>query len=111
YHYAADEELTHYLAALDESTPESELVFGILSATPEQSKSALKAAGLLVRALNRLGLGRRDRAVDDVEAALVELDKLGVKNETTLWMHAFVDFHHGRYEESAASLDELAKSP
>lgn len=97
YHYAAEEELTGYLGEVDRST--------------DPLRPWMKAGGHLARAWNRFALDRDEPANDDLEAALHELDALGVDNELTDWAWALVHCRRGRYPEAAKRLEKLAHSP
>jgi tetratricopeptide (TPR) repeat protein len=113
YHYAAEIELTDYLAELDKTESALSLLLAGSSTTTAalQVPSMLRAAGHLARAWNRYALKRDDPATDDLEAALAELDKLGVEDELVDWGWALVHSRRGRYKEAAQRLDKLAASP
>ncbi|ADO69754.1 conserved uncharacterized protein [Stigmatella aurantiaca DW4/3-1] len=119
YHYAAEEELTAYLAEV-EQLPVLPLVLGTGDADLPlldralrgmMEREVLRAAGHFLRAWNRMQLKRDEPAADDVEQGLKSLAALGVENELTWWGMAFVHFQRGHYEDAAASLDRLALSP
>ncbi|MFL5320363.1 MAG: hypothetical protein ACJ790_11955 [Myxococcaceae bacterium] len=111
YHYAADEELTSFIVALEH--PSSEQLASLKSQkyTAEQTQQQMLAAGYFVRAWNRYGLKREDAAVDDVERGLKALEKLGVENELTWWGWTLVYVHHKNYPEAAEKLEKMAQSP
>jgi hypothetical protein len=111
YHYAAEEELTAYLAEV-ETLPDD--VLGLLrdqGTTAEQEREGLLALGYFLRAWNRMQLERDEQATDDVERGLGALEKLDIENELTWWGWALVHYRRERYAESAANLDKLALSP
>ncbi|RKH37441.1 hypothetical protein [Corallococcus sicarius] len=109
YHYAAEEELTAFLAETERMPPED--FISIRGATPAQSRETVLAAGHFLRAWNRMALKRDRPAEDDIEQGLRSLQTLGVENELTWWGWAFIHSRRGRYDEAAASLDKLAASP
>ncbi len=120
FHFAAEEELTAYIAEVDKTPKEAlELVavfFDELAAKAkidrlQAARESLLALGHLTRAYNRMKLEREEPATDDLEAALGSLDRLGVENELTLWAQAVVHQKRGRYEQAARAMDKLAKSP
>jgi hypothetical protein len=113
YHYAAEEELTAYLAEVEE-VPESELEPLLLhtwETTPAQERESLRALGHFLRAWNRMQLKRDDPAAEDVEKGLAALERLGIENELTWWGWSFVHFKRARYPESAKNMEKLANSP
>ncbi|WP_082207234.1 hypothetical protein [Corallococcus macrosporus] len=109
YHYAAEEELNAYLSDA-EALPASAFP-SVRDATPAQVRETLLATGYFLRAWNRMGLERERAAEDDLERGLASLERLGIENELTWWGWAFIHFRRERYEQSARSLDTLAKSP
>ncbi|NVJ15627.1 hypothetical protein HV826_15905 [Myxococcus sp. AM010] len=109
YHYAAEEELSAFLAEA-EALPASDFP-ALRDASPEQTRESLLAAGYFLRAWNRMGLKRERAAEDDLERGLGSLEKLGIENELTWWGWAFIHFRRERYDESARYLDTLARSP
>lgn len=111
YHYAAEEELTAYLAEVEGLSDDEPGLLRARGTTAAQEREGLLAMGYFLRAWNRMRLERDERAADDVERGLASLAKLGVENELTWWGWALVSHQRGRYEESAASLDMLARSP
>jgi hypothetical protein len=111
YHYAAEEELTAYLMEVEAlSDDELNLLRG-RGTTAAQERESLLAMGYFLRAWNRMRLERDEQAADDVERGLMSMEKLGVENELTWWGWALVHYQRERYEESAAGLDKLARSP
>lgn len=117
YHYAAEEELTAYLAEV-ERLPATLPPLGNLNQETAQlardlleSREFLRATGYFLRAWNRMQLKREELAADDVDEALQSLARLGIENELTWWAMAFVHLQRERYAEAAASLDRLALSP
>ncbi|MDC0713749.1 hypothetical protein POL68_35105 [Stigmatella sp. ncwal1] len=110
YHYAAEEELTAYLAEVERlpvlPPPVSAGVETLL-----MEREMLRAAGHFLRAWNRMQLKRDEPAADDVEQGLKSLTVLGLENELTWWGMAFVHFQRGHYAQAAESLDRLALSP
>jgi len=111
YHYAAEEELTAYLAEV-EKLPEDELVLlSTWETTPDEVRKSLTAVGYFVRAWNRMHLKRDDPAAEDVEQGLAALERLGIENELTWWGWAFVHYKRERYPEAAKNLEKLANSP
>jgi hypothetical protein len=117
YHYAADEELTGYLAGLSRIDPASKamLAAGLGSPehpfTPDQVLAALEAGGYLARAYNRLALDRDDPAADDLEQALTRCERLGVENELTDWGWSWIFVRRKKYDEAGRRLEKLAQSP
>jgi hypothetical protein len=111
YHYAAEEELSAYLAELEKLPPADRAHLAAGHFTGDQMFLQLRAAGHFLRAWNRLGLDRDDPAAEDVEAGLADLQKLGLENELTHWGWAFVHYRRGRYAEAGAELEKLAQSP
>lgn len=113
YHYAAEIELTDYLSELDKTESAlSMLLAGSSTRTAAlQIPSLLRVGGHLARAWNRYALKRDEPATNDLEAALAELDKLGVQDELVDWGWAVVHSRRGRYKEAALRLDKLAASP
>lgn len=99
YHYAADEELTTYLAEVER----------LGAATPDRAE--LLAGGYFARALNRFALDRDDPATADLEAGLKQLQSIGVDNELTDWGFALVYARSKRYDEARKHLEKLAASP
>lgn len=112
YHYAAEEELTALIAEIDR-TPAAErpAIARAFRCTEAQSVEALRGAAHLLRAWNRMDLGRQQAADEDVEAALAALRRAGIENEATWWAGAYVAWRHGKYGEAAAELRKLAASP
>ena len=111
YHYAAEEELTAYLAEV-EGLSESDLVLmGSRGRTPGQVRDGMRALGHFLRAWNRMQLKRDDPAAEDVEQGLAALERLGIENELTWWGWAFVHYKRERYPEAAKNLEKLAHSP
>ncbi|PTL77164.1 hypothetical protein DAT35_46490 [Vitiosangium sp. GDMCC 1.1324] len=111
YHYAAEEELTAYLAEVERLPGDEGSLLYKWGTTVEQEREGLLAIGHCLRAWNRMQLERDEQAADDVEAGLKSLEKLGVENELTWWGSALVSYRRERYPEAAASLDKLARSP
>lgn len=107
-HYAADEELTAYLAELDEGSARL-----LLADVPGQKNPfrALRGVGRLARGWNRYELGREELALEDLAAGLEDLDAAGLENELTLWAWAVVHARRGDGAAAAAKLDRLAASP
>ncbi len=107
-HYAADEELTAYLAELDEGTARL-----LLAEIPGQKNPllALRGAGRLARGWNRLEMDREQPGLDDLDAGLKDLEGAGIENELTLWTWATVHARRGRPADAAACIDRLAESP
>lgn len=110
YHYAAEEELSAYLAEVEGLSPAEARLFAARGASGGQSRDALLAIGHFSRAYNRLRLKREDAATTDLEAGLGALQRLGVENELTWWGWSFVHARRGRYEEAAQALERLAES-
>ncbi|MDP1829797.1 MAG: hypothetical protein Q8L48_41405 [Archangium sp.] len=111
YHYAAEEELTAYVTAMETTTASDFTGWTSANATPAQTMHGLRAAGYFVRAWNRMGLEREEGSTEDLEKGLTELQALGVENELTQWGWALVHARRGRFDPSAAELDKLAQSP
>lgn len=111
YHYAAEEELTAYLAEVEQLSSDESNLLRAWGTTPGQEREGLLAMGHFLRAWNRMQLERDEQATDDVDAGLKSLEKLGIENELTWWGSAFVSYRRERYPEAAASLDKLASSP
>lgn len=121
YHYAAEEELTAYLATVpalgaqalqvlqhdDPQRLQGLPLLMLFAQTP-----VLLAAGYLMRAINRFGLGgRSEAAYDDLEAMLHQLGAAGIDNELSQWGWAMVHIHRQHYKEAGVDLDRLAQSP
>jgi hypothetical protein len=112
WHYAADEELTHYLDDLQKLPPEVRTLLAAgLHHTPEEVYQGGLAIGYFARAWNRTAMDRKEQATDDVEKGLAALEKMGVDNEATQWGWALVHQRRKRYAKSAESLAKLAASP
>ena len=113
YHYAAEIELSDYLVELDKTESALTLLLAGSSTSTAalQVPAMLRIGGHLARAWNRYALKRDEPATDDLEAALAELDKLGVQEEVVDWGWAVVHSRRGRYKEAALRLDKLAASP
>lgn len=111
HHYAAEEELTAYLAAIEREPANEPLVLAKLTLPPADTQKVLRAAGHFARAWNRMGLGRNETAAEDIKLALVDLEGLGIDNELTQWGWAFVHHQQQNYAESAKQLEKLALSP
>jgi hypothetical protein len=107
-HHAADEELTAYLAELDEGSANI-----LLSDVPGQQNPfrALRGAGRLARGWNRLELDREELALADLDGGLQDLEAAGIENEVTLWLWAVVHARRGKPADAASKLDRLATSP
>ncbi|HYD42471.1 MAG TPA: hypothetical protein VEB43_16700 [Anaeromyxobacter sp.] len=107
-HYAADEELTAYLAELDEGSARL-----LLADVPGQKNPfrALRGVGRLARGWNRYELDRKELALDDLVAGLEDLEAAGLDNELTQWVWAVVHAQRGDTVAAAAKLDRLARSP
>jgi hypothetical protein len=120
-HYAAEEELTKYLAAVPELGPATWQ--GLQQPSGERGLANLPLlmlvnqtpllliAGYLLRAVNRFALHRSELAYQDLEAMLKQLAGAGIDNELSQWAGAMVHIHQKRYEEAAADLARLAQSP
>ncbi|GMU61070.1 MAG: hypothetical protein AMXMBFR34_28330 [Myxococcaceae bacterium] len=111
YHYAAEEELSAYVTAMEGTTPADFGGWATAHADATQMMHGLRAAGYFVRAWNRMGLKRDEASTEDLEKGLDELEALGIDNELTQWGWALVHARRGRYAQSAAELDKLARSP
>lgn len=112
YHYAAEEELTSYLALADGLTPSQRAALRLEGLPPELDLAeVVRAAGRFARAWNRIGLRRDDAATDDLEQGLASLKKAGVDNELTMWGWAFVYYQRGKHAEAGKELERLAASP
>jgi hypothetical protein len=111
YHYATEEELTTYLAEVEQLSEEDLHLLRDRGTTAAQERETLLAMGYFLRAWNRMQLKREGPAADDVERGLGSLEKLGIENELTWWGWAMVHSRRERYAEAAASLDKLAGSP
>lgn len=111
YHYAAEEELTAYVTAMEKATPADFGGWKGAHADAQATMHGARAAGYFVRAWNRMGLERDEAATGDLEKGLDELKALGLDNELTQWGWALVHARRGRWDESAAELDKLAQSP
>lgn len=107
-HYAADEELTAYLAELDEGSARL-----LLRRVPGQQNPLLllRGGGRLARGWNRLELGREELGLADLDDGLRDLEGAGIENELTLWTWAFVHARRGKPAEAAATVSKLAASP
>jgi hypothetical protein len=107
-HYAADEELTAYLAELDEPAARA-----LLSGVPGQKNPLLAARGVgrLVRGWNRLQLDREDAGLADLDGGLADLEGAGIENEATLWTWAVVHARRGKSADAARALEKLSRSP
>ncbi len=110
YHYAAEEELSALVVEVESATAADRAPL-VIRQLDNWVDAELRAGAHLLRAWNRFGLGRNDKAIEDLEAALQQLDRLGIDNELTQWAWAIVHAHHKRYEEAGKSLDKLAASP
>jgi len=111
-HYAAEEELTHYLADLEAVSPAERAATATrVKRSPDELLQSARALGYFARAWNRTALGRRDTANRDVELGLMALKKIGVDNELTWWGWALVYQRTSRYPEAAGELAKLANSP
>jgi hypothetical protein len=106
-HYAADEELTAYLAELDEGSAQV-----LLQGIPEIDHPllVLRGVGRLVRGWNRLQLDREELGLTDLDGGLRDLDGAGIENEATLWAWALVHARRGKSADAAAALERLAQS-
>jgi len=123
YHYAADEELTAYLADIGQVAKELDgmpvaerdaLTLGsgrLRIDDPVQAVAVLQAMGYFARGWNRYGLDRRELAVEDLEQGLLAMERAGIENELTDWGHVVVNLEHGKLPEAAARLEKLAQSP
>lgn len=111
HHYAADEDLTAYLAALESEPITEPLALATVSVPAADAHKGFRAAGHFARAWNRMGMNRDDAAAADLKEALKDLEGLGIDNELTQWAWAFVHAQQGNFEESAAELAKLAQSP
>lgn len=111
YHYAAEEELTAYVTAMETATVSDFAGWTAAHANAEQTMHGLRAAGYFVRAWNRMGLKREEGSTEDLEKGLTELQALGIDNELTQWGWALVHARRGRFDQSATELDKLAQSP
>lgn len=110
YHYAAEEEFDGLIVDVEKGTPTDRavLAYGQIDGVVD---AELRATAHMLRAWNRFGLDRRDKAADDIEEALTQLQKIGVDNELTQWGWAIIHVRRKRYEEAGQSLDKLAASP
>jgi hypothetical protein len=111
HHYAAEEDLTAYLATIESEPIQEPLVFAKLNVPANEAHKGLRAAGHFARAWNRMGMNRDDAAAEDLKEALKDLEGLGIDNELTQWAWAFVHAQQGNYAESAVQLEKLAQSP
>ncbi len=111
FHYAAEEELTGYLALV--GSPEPILPVNLAGSTleSERLRALMLGIGHVARAWNRMGLDRGEGAVDDLDVGIEHLAHAGGENELVLWGRAFVHAKRGRYEKAAEALDRLADSP
>ncbi len=112
YHYAAEEEITRYLADLERaSAADLDNLGTTLRRSSEDGRDIARAAGHFFRAWNRFGLGRERSAEEDLAAGLDALDRAKIENELTLWARAFLAIRHQQPAQAADALDKLAKSP
>lgn len=111
HHYAADEDLTAYLASIESEPINEPLAFAKLNVPAADAHKGFRAAGHFARAWNRMGMNRDDAAAEDLKEALKDLEGLGIDNELTQWAWAFVHAQQGNYAESAVQLEKLAQSP
>jgi hypothetical protein len=107
-HYAAEEELSAYLAELDAPAARA-----LLQTVPGQTEPflMLRGVGRLARGWNRLQLDRDEQGLEDLDGGLADLRSAGVENELTLWLWAVVHARRGRPAEAARALEQLAQSP
>ena len=119
-HYAAEEELNGYLAAVNNLSPAetaslreiSDRGFAVRGAQfslPLQP--GLRAVGHLGRSFNRFALKRDGAAYADLEAALKILAELGVDNELTDWGQITLLLHKKDYAKAGQVLERLSHRP
>lgn len=111
YHYAADEDLTAYLATIESDPINEPLAFAKLTVPSAEAQKGFRAAGHFARAWNRMGMNRDDAAAEDLKEALKDLEGLSIDNELTQWAWAFVHAQQGNFADSATQLEKLAHSP
>lgn len=111
YHYAAEEELDAYLAALAELEPSGLAAPVKTHATDQQLFLLLRALGHLGRAWNRHGLGRVEGSNQDLERGLEDLEAAGIENELTDWLWVVLHTRQGDYAAASLRMEKLAAMP
>lgn len=111
YHYAAEEELDAYLAALAELDPDG--LAGRIDphTTDRQLYLGLRAFGHLGRAWNRHGLGRTEGSNQDLERGLEDLEAAGIENELTDWLWVVLHTRKEDFEAASLRMEKLAAMP
>jgi hypothetical protein len=111
YHYAAEEEFTAYLAAMEKLSPKEIDALASAELNGKETHEGLRSIGYVMRAMNRAKLKRDEAAADDMEEALRGLERLGIENELTHWGWTFVHLRRKQYVEAGAALKKVAASP
>lgn len=116
-YYLSDKDLTTNIDWLEDDTktsfPLTRTFFGWAKLNNNQTRTGLLAMNYLFRGFDRTMMGGEDNeadGVEDFESFLENMNGLGVDNELTWSVEAYVHIRNEEYDKAIKSLEKLKKS-
>jgi len=116
--YLSEDGLSRNIKWLDKNEkiplPYTKSFFGWSRLNDEQTHLAFHSMNYLFRGFDRMRMERKideERSLDDFEAFLNDMNKLGIQNELVWGVTAYLNLKKERPEQSLPALEKLSKSP
>lgn len=116
--YLAEKEFTRNIEWLEDTDNadfrEVNILFGKEQFNKKQSKDLALAINYLFRGVDRMMMERKvddERSLEDLEKCIELTDKIGLSNEITWSISAYVHIKKEEYKKAITDLEKLKKSP
>jgi len=116
--YLSEDGLSRNIKWLDKNEkiplPYTKSFFGWSRLNDEQTHLAFHSMNYLFRGFDRMRMERKideERSLEDFEAFLNDMNKLGIQNELVWGITAYLNLKKERPEQSLPALEKLSKSP
>lgn len=116
--YLSEDGLSRNIKWLDKNEkiplPYTKSFFGWSRLNDEQTHLAFHSMNYLFRGFDRMRMERKideERSLEDFEAFLNDMNKLGIQNELVWGITAYLNLKKERPEKSLPALEKLSKSP
>lgn len=116
--YLSEDGLSRNIKWLDKNEkipqPYTKAFFGWSHLSDEQTHLAFHSMNYLFRGFDRMRMERKideERSLEDFEAFLTDMNKLGIQNELVWGVSAYLYLKKEQPEKSIPALEQLSKSP